>query len=305
MAFLLGISALQKPNLQGGKICHCKRPRTRHLQMSAGKLSKRKQKALAFREKKSVKGGTGRLATEDEETKAIPEDIKGEENSSSWLGKDASSATKGTSMKKRKRKEEVEEGSLPPPGKKVKKSSAKKTATETQTSEKPTSLKPTKSSVPSAKRYIAFVGNLPHLDPTKLQETLQSHFPTAPISIRIPTSREPSKSAKTKASATTKASESANQTKGYAFLEFDSSSAMEKALRCHHTLIGGRKINVELTAGGGGKSKERMEKIKERNERLTEERKKRVEEEKAEKAKKSEKNTDGIHPDRLKRMTQQ
>src|SRR5271163_4982652 len=130
----------------------------------SGKVSKRKQKALAFREKKSGKGGTGRLATEeDEERKAIPieeNELKEEEKitSLSWLGKDAASAgTKGVSGKKRKRKEDtMEDGeSQPASTKKAKKSTAKKTDAP--------SNKPSK---PSSKRYIAFVGNLPHLDPT-------------------------------------------------------------------------------------------------------------------------------------------
>jgi nucleolar protein 6 len=84
---------------------------------------------------------------------------------------------------------------------------------------------------------------------------------------------------------------------GFAFLEFDSAPALEKALRCHHTLLLKRKINVELTAGGGGKSENRMEKIKKRNEGLEVERKKRMEEAKMEK---KEKPAERIHPDRLK-----
>lgn len=48
-----------------------------------------------------------------------------------------------------------------------------------------------------------------------------------------------------------------------------------------------RKINVELTAGGGGKKGDRMEKVKEKNFKLNEERARRIakeEEEKKEKA---------------------
>lgn len=89
---------------------------------------------------------------------------------------------------------------------------------------------------------------------------------------------------------------------GFAFLEFDSSTALEKALRCHHTMLLKRKINVELTAGGGGRGENRMGKIRKRNEGLEVERKRRVDEEKVEKGKKGENSTVGIHPDRLKRM---
>ena len=50
-----------------------------------------------------------------------------------------------------------------------------------------------------------------------------------------------------------------------------------QALKLHHSAIpghGDRKINVELTAGGGGnKSEFRLKKIKERNDRLAKQRK--------------------------------
>jgi nucleolar protein 6 len=52
---------------------------------------------------------------------------------------------------------------------------------------------------------------------------------------------------------------------------------------------GGRKINVELTAGGGGKTAGRQEKIKVKNERLEEQRKRRAELERKEKERKEKK----------------
>ena len=83
-------------------------------------------------------------------------------------------------------------------------------------------------------------------------------------------------------------------------MEFDSSEALEKALGCHHTVLGRRKINVELTAGGGGKSEKRLERIKERREALEEERRIRVAKEGKDKKKEDE--GKGVHPDRLKLM---
>jgi hypothetical protein len=44
------------------------------------------------------------------------------------------------------------------------------------------------------------------------------------------------------------------------------------ALKMHHTEILGRKINVEATAGGGGKSEVRVKKIKEKNSKLHDQR---------------------------------
>ena len=76
----------------------------------------------------------------------------------------------------------------------------------------------------------------------------------------------------------------------------------------HHSLFEGRKINVELTAGGGGNTKARREKLGVRNAKLDEERKNRVEKEKAEaegkKVEKGEVSGGGgmMHPSRRGRM---
>jgi hypothetical protein len=43
---------------------------------------------------------------------------------------------------------------------------------------------------------------------------------------------------------------------------------VQRALRLHHTLLDNRRINVEVTAGGGGKSENRTAKIKMRNDKL-------------------------------------
>lgn len=77
-------------------------------------------------------------------------------------------------------------------------------------------------------------------------------------------------------------------TKGCGFIEFKSSAALQKALRLHQTPIScetngqenqkkSRKINIELTAGGGGKSESRLKKIEVSKERLNKQRDKRLE----------------------------
>lgn len=43
---------------------------------------------------------------------------------------------------------------------------------------------------------------------------------------------------------------------------------MQACLRLHHSILNARRINVELTAGGGGKSEARKGKIAERNKRV-------------------------------------
>lgn len=70
------------------------------------------------------------------------------------------------------------------------------------------------------------------------------------------------------------------KSRGIAFLEVASSEAMQACLKLHHSSIQNRRINVELTAGGGGKSDARQGKIKERNERVGGQRERRAEKEK-------------------------
>ena len=249
--------------------------------MSSTKLSKRKQKALAFRGKKPTDSDAVKLDNTFGDTDFIPLE---QPDSSSWLGNDTKLAKSkrkrddpaGTSKSDNEDKAVKSEKS----GKGDKTTSSKKRKGEDGDGPSKKRKVSTDGAEPSSKRYIVFVGNLPHSPSTILLPALQSHFPTAPTQIRIPT----------------KKGTSAPQ--GFAFLEFDSAPALEKALRCHHTVLLERKINVELTAGGGGKSENRMGKIKKRNEGLEVERKRRLEEESKEKGKK----TEGIHPDRLKRM---
>ena len=60
--------------------------------------------------------------------------------------------------------------------------------------------------------------------------------------------------------------------RGFASVEFDNRIDLEAALCLHHSKFMGRKINVELTPGGGGGGADRRAKIKERNDRLNAER---------------------------------
>lgn len=104
-------------------------------------------------------------------------------------------------------------------------------------------------------RFILFVGNLPY---GITEDDLAVHFQGAhPDTIRT------------------------RKDKGIAFLEFDASSQniqhrMEVALRLHHSTLKNRKVNVELTAGGGGNSKSRVQKLKEKNKHLKDQRKSRI-----------------------------
>lgn len=124
-------------------------------------------------------------------------------------------------------------------------------------------------------RFLLFVGNLPY-DVTA--DELVAHFKSSkPDRVRI------------------------RPDKGIAFLEFDNDtpeiqSKMELALRLHHSTLKQRKINVELTVGGGGNSDNRKTKLREKNDKLLDERRTRIREELA-KGRKREAQP-GVHPSR-------
>ncbi|KAK9496259.1 hypothetical protein V1508DRAFT_408138 [Lipomyces doorenjongii] len=121
--------------------------------------------------------------------------------------------------------------------------------------QKPKRQKREKSEKPQGPRFILFIGNLPY---TATQTALQTHLTASkPDIIRIPTEKNTQKA------------------KGFAFAEFtgqDASKRVNACLRLHHTEFEGRRINVELTAGGGGSGTSRKQKLKQKNERLEAER---------------------------------
>ncbi|CDS04622.1 hypothetical protein LRAMOSA07216 [Lichtheimia ramosa] len=103
------------------------------------------------------------------------------------------------------------------------------------------------------KRFILFVGNLPK-DTTSQQ--LAAHFESVGElpTVRLMTHKE------------------TNEPKGFAFVEFKESETLNAALALHRSKFKNKQINVELTAGGGGKSEARKNKLKEKNDRLQKER---------------------------------
>lgn len=123
----------------------------------------------------------------------------------------------------------------------------------------------TEAAEPSKHRYIVFIGNLPY---SATDESIQEHFKAiTPSSIRHRTDPKTKKS------------------KGFAFLEFASFDRMKTCLKLYHhsEFTSGkpgekkRRINVELTAGGGGKGEQRKKKLGEKNTRLEDQRKRRAE----------------------------
>ncbi|KAF9786919.1 hypothetical protein BJ322DRAFT_1107013 [Thelephora terrestris] len=114
-------------------------------------------------------------------------------------------------------------------------------------------------------RFILFIGNLKY---STSKDAILSHFSSCepPPTVRLPA---------------LKTTQPSSKSKGYAFLEFTDKSPLQQALRLHHSELEGRKINVELTAGGGGKSEHRVKKLQERNKGLHEQRKRRIEKRKS------------------------
>ncbi|KAJ4147519.1 hypothetical protein LMH87_002031 [Akanthomyces muscarius] len=119
-----------------------------------------------------------------------------------------------------------------------------------------------------AARHIVFVGNLPY---TATAASISAHFATlSPIAVRCLTNKGDTK----------------HTCKGIAFVEFAHVFQQRTCLdKFHHSMFDdgqseARKINVELSAGGGGKGDNRSEKIRQKNIKLEENRAKRIEKEK-------------------------
>ncbi|MBW0477195.1 hypothetical protein O181_016910 [Austropuccinia psidii MF-1] len=128
-------------------------------------------------------------------------------------------------------------------------------------------------------KLILFVGNLPFdITADRLKDFFSQHCDEQPM-VRLMTP---------KLSTSQSSSHPSHSTKGCGFVEFKTSAALQKALRLHHTLLSpsedpakenqkkARKINIELTAGGGGKSESRQKKIEQSKARLAKQREKRL-----------------------------
>ncbi|KAF4623130.1 hypothetical protein D9613_002167 [Agrocybe pediades] len=272
---------------------------------STQKLTKKQKKGLAFRERKSGKGKNG---LDDMEANAVPamedQDIAGsdshpveapgadhkkkgkedgnkvghegtgKEGKAGGKGKGKAEAGdvsvsvekvgKGASAKKRKR-EEDDDGVAEVEGKGDGKEKSKKTSKRKKTGgDKPADGK----EAPSKQRFILFLGNLKYTTP---REAIEKHFAVCdpPPTVRLLTPKFNSQVAGVQKA----------KSKGCAFLEFSHRNALQQGLKLHQTMLDGRMINVELTAGGGGKSETRLQKVRERNKALLGQREERIEKE--------------------------
>ncbi|KAG5924209.1 hypothetical protein E4U61_001348 [Claviceps capensis] len=218
--------------------------------------------------------------------------------SSKNAGTDATNEEKTTVAKAVSAEDGTEESTKPKEKKKEKKAKKDKDEKSTSTNEETTPADDPVTETGKPSRHIVFVGNLPF---SATAASIKAHFATLnPISVRC-----------------LKNKDDANPCRGIAFVEFANVWSMRTCLdKFHHTIFedgvsAGRKINVELTAGGGGSTKFRKDKIREKNVKLDENRAKRIDKEKTAKhqgggEKKGRQGKEaevevGVHPSRLAR----
>jgi len=250
---------------------------------SAQKLTKKQKKALAFRERK----GKGKATVLDEEDNDVPvleeqdtleaqaeggaveDEAKPAQHAAAARAKDEDvlGGDQPKKPKKRKREEDkavVDDDAKPKQKKKKRRvGDGEDGAAVDGGSDAEAGEQGGEGKGKAKQRFILFVGNLKY---TTSKEVIDKHFSACdpPPTVRLLTPKAaPSGRQSTKS-------------KGCAFLEFTVKSALQQALKLHQSELDGRMINVELTAGGGGKSETRVEKLKKRNKELHEQRRKRL-----------------------------
>lgn len=253
---------------------------------SARKLTKREKKGIAFRDRRQGKKGqkSTELESPDNDVPileyqvlaesgiSLPQREEGDEPSTGFFGDDRAGNTREGPARvvgSKKRKGETSEkaqGTGEQPDRPQRKRRKGPDGEPVVDVERVVDAEESdeKESGESKRRFILFLGNLKY---TTTAETIRAHFTTCdpPPTVRLLTLK-PSKS-KLTPKLTTKS-------KGCAFLEFQNKHALQRALKLHHSELEGRKINVELTAGGGGKGESRLRRVKDRNKELEGQRRK-------------------------------
>ncbi|KAF8913060.1 hypothetical protein CPB84DRAFT_1742458 [Gymnopilus junonius] len=263
---------------------------------SIQKLTKKQKKGLAFRDRKTNKGQRKNVLV-DMENNAVPlmedQDLPSSDGGSTQVAGDegkekrkAKCLTEGSEGQRSdgktgsKSKGKAEESNVPVPVESVKAGKKRKrTGDEAEqgvSNQQPDTSKRKKPNQEesggeedgkkSKQRYILFVGNLKY---TTTLDAIEAHFSSCdpPPTVRLLTPK----------SKGTTGSVQKNKSKGCAFLEFTHRNALQQGLKLHQSTLDGRMINVELTAGGGGKSESRLEKVRQRNKALLGQREIRIE----------------------------
>ncbi|KAJ7193375.1 hypothetical protein GGX14DRAFT_528087 [Mycena pura] len=240
------------------------------------KLTKKQRKAVAFRDRKAAKsrshhgdpaGLEGNAVPVLEEQNLVDNEVDppavavaaesdepvDRSSSASRKGKEKTkdTGTAAPTQTKRKRDHAAVDGETNEPAGERSRKKAKKGSVSTGAGEVEESTNVTK----EKQRFILFVGNLKY---TTTAEAIKAHFAACdpPPTVRLRTPK-PSTSGKP-----------VTKSKGCAFVEFTHRNALQQGLKLHQSELEGRRINVELTAGGGGKGEARLSKLRERNKGL-------------------------------------
>ncbi|KAI5121137.1 hypothetical protein M0805_007135 [Coniferiporia weirii] len=231
---------------------------------TASRLSKKQRKGLAFRQSK----GKHRADPEDVPVSEVQDSLDAHDDPVTSRAHVKVKAHKKEAVvsqtpieqvpsKKRKRTEgdgpakgaaDSDTAERPPKQKKQKRRTEKDAANDENDAQETGAGQDSNAKSQLKTRYILFVGNLKY---ATTKEAVLAHFAVCdpPPQVRLLTPK----------------SSSASKSKGCAFLEFSHRNALQQALKLHQSELDGRRINVELTAGGGGKSEKRIDKLKERN----------------------------------------
>ncbi|TVY40570.1 putative RNA-binding protein [Lachnellula subtilissima] len=250
------------------------------------KKSKKDKDAVADEDKEArsaAKKAKKALKAEQSETAAV--ELAVQEPVAEEEAAETATAANGTAAKDSTSKEEAD-------GDGEEKKSKKNNRNRAEKRKREAAAKETGEEGGKAARFICFIGNLPF---SATKESLQKHFASVkPKSIRLLTKKE-----------------KPTESKGCAFVEFDGYDHMKTCLKLfHHSMFDdgvspSRKINVELTAGGGGNTQERRQKIEGKNQKLNEQRFRRIQEEEKVKLEKKDGGAideSAIHPSRRARV---
>ncbi|KAL7423117.1 hypothetical protein Q5752_002416 [Cryptotrichosporon argae] len=231
-------------------------------------LTKKQQKAQAFRAKQKAKA-KGLAEPEDVPEADLDVAAEAADGDADTAADEVTVAVAVSSGKKRKRAGEDEDEDKAKAntgkGKGKEKAKAKTAWDEDEEGDGAGGMKKAKNEV--KQRFILFVGNL---DYKTTAAEVAAHFQEAigrVPSVRLLTHKaDPSRPGPPKS-------------RGIAFLELASSGELQLCLRLQGSALKGRPVNVELTAGGGGKGEARRGKIEERKKRMGGQRERRAERE--------------------------
>ncbi|KAK3388974.1 hypothetical protein B0T20DRAFT_324228, partial [Sordaria brevicollis] len=236
-----------------------KRSRTAEEDVNSIAIKKSKLDEAGTAESKKADADADETTEEPKEEKKEKKDKKKDKKDKKEKKEKAAAAdTTEEKSEKTKTEEKADKKSKKDKKKDKKNKNKEETTEETKDEEANEEEQPQQNGAKGA-RFIIFVGNMPY---SVTADQIKEHFASVhPISVRLLTHRDnPTKS------------------KGTAFVEFGRFDHMKTALeKFHHSEMlddkgVARKINVELSAGGGGKTAHRQDKIKEKNRKLNEER---------------------------------